>query len=198
MKALIPLIFTLAIPCSDKQMAHPSRAEKNTKAEIAQQVSADYSRKAIAFIKQIKRNELGAVEYILLDTPVSLTNNDCLQELLADKKFYSPAELTMLKTQVYPSKIKWNTSEFPGVRLVMKDTVDAIFKVFARHWTYFHAHIGRDFNEFSLPIFLRNDTYCLFYAANYCGGLCGGGNLTLYKKEGNGWKAIKSYCEWIS
>ncbi len=87
--------------------------------------------------------------------------------------------------------MKWKTSDFPGVRLLSRDTVDAVFKVFARHWTYFRAYIGNDFNEFSMPIFLRNDTYCLFYTANYCGGLCGGGNLILYKKQGNGWKIVK-------
>ena len=54
------------------------------------------------------------------------------------------------------------------------------------------------FNTFSLPIFLRNYSYCIFYSDNHCGWLCGGGRLTLYKKINNRWQELKSYCNWIS
>lgn len=198
MKATFLLFLALTSPVIYKQSTRPAAVKKAIRVNTARQAPEEYVRKAVAFIKQVKKRELAAGEFILVEKPVALTGNDCLQQLPIDKQIFSPAELAKLTAQAYSLKRNWKPADFPSVRLVMKDTVEAIFKVFTRHWTYFQKNIGRDFNEFSMPIFLRNSTYCLFYEANYCGGLCGGGRLSLYKREGEHWKIIKSYCEWIS
>lgn len=52
------------------------------------------------------------------------------------------------------------------------------------------------YNRFSCPIFFRNYTRCLFYADHHCGPHCGGGGLTLYKKEGDHWVRIQTYGGW--
>ena len=80
----------------------------------------------------------------------------------------------------------------------LADTVTAIFKDRNKWWTYFYKYYGESFNTYSAPIFLRNYTLCLFYSSNSCGGLCGGGQITLFKKEGNTWKPFKSFCDWVS
>jgi len=197
MKAFLLFCLALASLFAYNQTTRPAKSKKTVRGKVPQP-SASARQKAIAFIKQVKKRELTASEFILVDKPVPLASNYCLKEALTDKQFYSSAELTMLKAQAGNNAPAWKATDFSGVRIVKQDTVEAIFSVYSKHWAYFNQHIGRDFNEFSMPVFLRNDSYCLFYEANHCGGLCGEGKLTLYKKEGDHWKIVKSYCQWIS
>jgi len=197
MKALMLFCLALASIFTYKQIARPAESKKMVGAK-APLPAASARQQAIAFIKQLKKRELATSAFILLDKPAPLASNYCLTEVLAEKQFFSSAELAMLKAQADNNTLTWKATDFSGVRIIEKDTVDAIFKVHSKHWTYFNQHIGRDFNEFSMPIFLRHGTYCLFYEANHCGGLCGEGKLALYKKEGDQWKVVKYYCQWIS
>lgn len=173
--------------------------------QLRQQESVEYIRRSVDFIRQIKQlrqvesRESTELKFILSDVAVSLNSNNCLQQVLADKLFYSEAELTFIEGHA-ASRYQWQKTDFPSVKFVKEDTIKAVFrKAFASdRWGYFHEHIGRDFNEFSMPVFIRNNTFCLFYSANYCGDLCAEGSLRLYKKEGAHWKLVKSYCDWIS
>jgi hypothetical protein len=198
MKTVMLLCLALASTLDYKQTTRPVESKKTVREQVPPPSSASARQKAITFIKQVKKRELTASGFILLDKPAPLASNYCLKAVLTDKQFFSSAELTMLKAQAGNNALAWKATDFSGVRIVEQDTVDAIFNVYSKHWAYFNKHIGRDFNEFSMPIFLRNDTYCLFYEANHCGGLCGEGKLALYKKEGGHWQVVKYYCQWIS
>ncbi|RZJ86850.1 MAG: hypothetical protein EOO60_12940 [Hymenobacter sp.] len=150
------------------------------------------------FIKQVIPNL--TAEFVLVDKPISIESvwaNDCLKQVLADKVSYSAAELAGFQSHPYPVISSWASFSL-GARLLNQDTIRKAFQRRADDWDYFHKHIGGSFNEFSAPIFLRNYTYCLFYSANYCGSLCAGGSLMLYKKEKGIWKPVKAYCQWIS
>ena len=160
------------------------------------QDSIVYVKKCIAFIKEIMPQELSDTTFILADKPFSFEYFECIEELLSDTTSYTKEELSFIKEKQYPSLTKWTKEFFRNTRLVSSDTINAIFKDNSKWWTYFNKHIGRAFNTFS--IFLRNDTYCLFYSDHSCGGLCGSGRLTLYKKENNKWTKVKSYCDWVS
>jgi hypothetical protein len=196
MKAQILLLFAIRPLFSCGQDTQSSQTAATT--EARQPLSAEYMRKAIGFIRQVKGRELADSKFILADNAISVNSNKCLQYALADNKFYSPVEVKLIESRAASWQHQWKKTDFPTVNFVKQDTVTAIFKNFSKNWEYFHKHIGRDFNEFSLPVFIRNDTYCLFYSANYCGGLCGGGSLVLYKKQKGVWIAVKSYCDWIS
>jgi len=158
--------------------------------------SIDYIQKSIAFIKEIKQQELSGTSFILVDKPSLFEYFDCIPDLLADTATYTKEEISFIKDKKYPSLEKWTKDFFINVKLISSDTINAIFK--DRWWDYFYKHIGPGFTTFSTPIFLRNDTYCLFYSDHHCGWLCGGGQVTLYKKEKNKWISVKSYCNWIS
>jgi hypothetical protein len=121
-----------------------------------------------------------------------------MSNLLADVGTYTKEELSFIKGQKFPSLAKWTKESLGNIRLMSSDTINAIFKDHSKWWTYFNKHVGPSFNTYSIPIFLRNDTYCLFYSDHQCGGLCGEGNLTLYKKQNDKWTVVKSYCDWIS
>jgi hypothetical protein len=152
---------------------------------------------AIAFIKKVKGYALQTAKFRLESQPASLTQEDCLQAVLADNSF-TAAEHQAIRLAVTRKVTRWSTADFATARILRTDTIKLILKDWHRGWPYFHEHIGEDFNTFSFPLFIRNNTYCLFYEANYCGGLCAEGNLILYKKAGTNWLEVKRYCSWES
>ncbi|RYE32416.1 MAG: hypothetical protein EOP42_09455 [Sphingobacteriaceae bacterium] len=52
--------------------------------------------------------------------------------------------------------------------------------------------------SFSKPIFIRNDTICIFYYGYYCGGECGKGSIEIYHKINEKWTTWISIIQWIS
>jgi hypothetical protein len=165
---------------------------------VIDQDSVIYVKKCIAFIREIRPQELSDTTFVLSDKPFSFEYFECIEELLTDTATYTKEELSFIKEKQHPSLIKWTKDLFRNTRLVSGDTINAIFKDNSKWWTYFNKHIGHGFNTFSVPIFLRNDDYCLFYSDHHCGGRCGSGRLTLYKKENNRWIKVKFYCGWVS
>ncbi len=162
------------------------------------QDSTTYIKKCIAFIKEIKNEQLADTNFILVNNPFSFEYNNCISTLLMDSSIFSNDELTFIKDKKYPALTKWTKELFTTIKIISEDTLNSIFKDKSKWWNFFHKNFGQSFNTFSIPIFLRNDTYCLFYSDNHCGGECGDGRLILYKKERNKWTEVKSYCNWIS
>ncbi len=155
-------------------------------------------RQAITFIKQVQGQALTTAQFRLENKPVPLRQMDCLQEVLVDKQTFTPAERQVIEAAAARKVARWATAELTATQLLDSDSVHKILKNWQEGWPYFHQHIGLDFHAFSFPIFIRNGTYCLFYSAMYCGGLCAEGQLTLYKREGAQWKAVQYYCQWVS
>jgi hypothetical protein len=177
----------------------PPMARKQ-KAAVARQHndSVALRRQAISFIKKVKGYTLAASQFRLENQPASLKQSNCLQAVLADNKTLTPAELKAIEVAATYKAARWSATEFANTTLLEADTINAIFENRYKGWTHFREHIGRDFYEFSFPIFIRNGTYCLFYTAMYCGELCAEGNLILYKKSGTNWVEMKRYCIWVS
>lgn len=175
------------------------QANQKTKSDLTIiQDSTEYLNRCIAFIKDVKKEQLAEANFILVDHPFSFEYNECISKFLIESTTYSNDELAFIKDKKYPSLTKWSKDLFTTIKIISKDSIDLIFKDNSKWWPYFHKNIGSSFNSFSIPIFLRNYTYCLFYSDNHCGGECGDGKLTLYKMENNKWVEIQSYCNWIS
>ncbi|RYE89741.1 MAG: hypothetical protein EOO37_04435 [Cytophagaceae bacterium] len=189
---LLPVLLLLACGKANGQ-ANPKLADKQKRER-----EAVYLKESLALIKQLEGKALTA-NFLLLDKPASLSSESesCLKDVLTDTISYSKAELKTIKNYTQPVIASW-AGMLPEIRILKSDTVQSIFKDRHRNWDYFYKNIGQSFNAFSSPIFFRNYTYCLFYSANYCGGLCGGGSLRLYKKQKGVWVVVKSYCEWVS
>jgi len=138
--------------------------------------------------------QVSDTNFILADKPFSFNRFDCIASLLTDTTTYTKEELSFIKDKKYPSVTRWSKEFFETTKIISSDTINTIFKDDSKWWTYFNKYIGKGFSTFSVPIFLRNDTYCLFYSDHHCGGLCGGGSLTLYKKQNNKWNhSSRSY-----
>ncbi|NCI45726.1 hypothetical protein [Sediminibacterium soli] len=164
----------------------------------AKKDSASYLAACIDFLQQVAHRRLNGAGLILSDAPSLLTGDGCLKEVLADTNFYTKEELSYLRDRQYPSLQKWPEKLIPNTRVLRSDSIQAVFERGGKDWMYFYNRIGSGVHGFSMPVFLRNDTYCLFYSEYNCGMLCGEGDLTLYKKENSQWKPIKQYCAWIS
>ena len=187
---LVAFLCVSLISCEPKE--HKTHIEL-----IIKEDSIAYIQKCITFIRQIKKRNLSDTNFILADKPFSFKYSNCIESILSDTNFYTKDELIVIKNRKYSSLTKWTNEFFKNTRLVSSDTIEAILETKSRGWEYFHNNIGYGFSRFSIPIFLRNDTYCLFYADHNCVARCGEGGLTLYKKEKGEWIEVKHYCQWV-
>ena len=124
----------------------------------------------------------------------------CEEELFHDSAILSSQERREILVQLdHPILKTWTNDLIGPAKIVSQDTLNRIFKGGLHEaWSLFHEKYGRDLRRFSAPIFLRNNTICLFYSEMMCGGLCGEGQLSLYKKGAGQWKLIRTFCNWVS
>lgn len=160
--------------------------------------SLRHLRKSIDFIKQVKSRELHDTNFLLSNRPFQFTYFNCLEKVLSDTSFFSKDELGIIRSKQFSRITEWGADQFAALKLIHADTVSSIFQDGKKWWGYYYRKFGKGFSTFSVPYFLRNDTYCLFYSDYHCGGECGEGRLILYKKEGDSWVPFKTYCSWIS
>lgn len=112
------------------------------------------------------------------------------------EKLYIRTELDSMR------HFAWGKGVFAKSRLIPADTISHIFgkksNITGDGWQYFYTWFGKGFHEFSKPIFLRNNTMCIFYSSYHCGWLCADGNLSIYVKEGDKWVLKGMLYRWVS
>ena len=140
---------------------------------------------------------------ILEDSTVSATF-EYMAKRVNDSAIFTPRELADIRAwgKRPPPYRVWTADLFkaaPNVRLIRKDTINAIFKrSLGLGWDYFYKHIGEDYYSVACPLFLRNYTFCILCCDHACGGLCGSGEILLFKKDGARWVYVKSWETWVS
>lgn len=160
--------------------------------------SVPYMKKAADFIREVYGEDKPGSQFILVDRPAGKKDLHCGDEVIDDTLTFTKAERDYIRQQIDPGNRRWTTEYFKHTSIISEDTIKSIFADQSKRWKYFYQHFGQEFHYFSLPVFLRNDTYCLFYSDIYCGNLCGDGELVLYRKVNGKWVVVKSYCSWIS
>ncbi|TCC88170.1 hypothetical protein EZ428_20835 [Pedobacter frigiditerrae] len=184
---ILTLLF-LSIGCSLKK-------PDNDQVSTIDSTKNAYIQLTTEFINAVVKKE----KFLLADEPFNFNAFDCLVELKNDTLTFTKSEINyILKEQSLKPIKKWTKDLLPNSKIIAQDSINNIFKDRTKGWNYFYKNIGQSFETFSNPIFVRNNTYCIFYKSNSCGWLCAGGNLSVYKKEGNNWIVIKSYCNWVS
>jgi hypothetical protein len=112
------------------------------------------------------------------------------------EKVHVRSELKKMKGYV------WQDSLMQNCTLIKKDSINYAFgksnKSLIDGWGYFHDHFGEGYYDFSKPIFIRNNTVCIFYKGHHCGWLCGDGVVAVYIKRGNKWIFKYGLSSWIS
>lgn len=184
------LVIALLIVCSGTSQSLPKATKKQQR---------EYLRETKDFINYIKTVEQQDDTLLLADKPDMNEINGCTKMLFRDTALFTPeVQETILSQISAPLLTKWDTTLLQNVRIISSDTIQAIFKDRKKWWSYFYKQYGSGFNTYSAPIFFRDYNFCLFYSGHSCGGLCGGGHVILYKKEGGTWKQYRYYCDWIS
>ncbi|WP_256005828.1 MULTISPECIES: hypothetical protein [Pedobacter] len=95
-------------------------------------------------------------------------------------------------------ELKWKDRLLPGARLLHTDTVQYYLKDRALGWQRMYDRGISGFYTFSNPIFLRNETLCIFQYDFSCGSLCGDGTIMIYRKENGLWKPYINLANWVS
>ena len=81
----------------------------------------------------------------------------------------------------------WNQIQFPNSKLIPLDSVTAISKDTTKGWNYFSKVYGKTLYNFSIPIFFRNNQYCIFYYHTNCGRQCGKEVCAIFKRKKSTW-----------
>ncbi|WP_316812890.1 hypothetical protein [Pedobacter heparinus] len=71
--------------------------------------------------------------------------------------------------------------------LIPRSKLSEIFKGKINGWQKFTKEYNGGFYSFSKPIFIRNETLCIFYVDYACGNLCGNTEIAVYKKIKDTW-----------
>ena len=93
----------------------------------------------------------------------------------------------------------WTSDEVNNAVIIPKDSIDYILsQPAAQKESYFYNTYGdRRILFLVKPIFLRDNTICLFQHDMDCGFLCGGGDLTIYQKKGGNWERYMTPFQWM-
>lgn len=92
----------------------------------------------------------------------------------------------------------WSKGSIENSRLVTSAEIDSVFRDQSKSWPYFKKHYGKSLSTFSKPVFLRDNTFCIFYKAGSGGDLSGGGGFSLYAKDRGVWRLYGILTMWIS
>lgn len=95
-------------------------------------------------------------------------------------------------------ELTWENHLLPSARLLPGDTVQYYLKDRARGWQRMYDRGISGYYTFSNPIFLRNETLCIFQYDFSCGNLCGDGTIMIYRKENGKWKPYINLANWVS
>ena len=93
---------------------------------------------------------------------------------------------------------QWLSSYLPNTKYIAWDTLSNIFNSDQDAWKYFHEKHDWGYCTLLKPIFLRDNTICIYYSDFHCGITCGGGSLYIYIKQNGVWKVFTELVTWIS
>jgi hypothetical protein len=108
-----------------------------------------------------------------------------------EKKHFKP-KLRQLR------KLRWEDHLLPSARLLFIDTIQYYLKDRARGWQRMYDRGISGNYTFSNPIFLHNETLCIFQYGFSWGNWYGDGTIMIYRKENGKWKPYINLANWVS
>lgn len=116
---------------------------------------------------------------VLADTIFSQKDKDCFVEQLKALNHF-----------------KWSMRQINHAKGISNRALSRLYRK-KSHWDAFQKKHSESIVGYSMPLFTREKSMALVYRATYCGSLCGGGALMLYKKILGKWMYVKDYGHWI-
>lgn len=110
----------------------------------------------------------------------------------------SPEERKLIDSfYASPENFRW-TKGLVNATLISADTVQSLYEGKGDIGNYLGTHYGaRTLYTLSKPVFLRNNSLCIFYKETECGMLCGSGTFAIYKREKGQWKWYMVLESWV-
>lgn len=125
----------------------------------------------------------------------TLTDIECKKNIVVlsrGEKEYINKALEKMKLKVWPKDL------FKNSILVNRDTINAVFKRPITVQLNFFKQYPHGYSFFSIPIFIRNGTLCIFYCGYNCANFCFDDQLLILRKEGSGWVPLISLINKVS
>ncbi|MFM6975615.1 MAG: hypothetical protein ACKOW2_02045 [Sphingobacteriaceae bacterium] len=126
-----------------------------------------------------------------IDTLIDLECKKNKVILSKEEKVYIYRQLDGMKTQV------WQKNLIENSILINKDTISTIFKRPVSAQLNFFSKYPHGYSFFSKPIFIRDNTLCIFYCGYNCFDLCFDDKLLILRKEGEDWVELISLIDTI-
>ena len=130
--------------------------------------------------------------------------NEILRDTLSifnDTALFSVTDIQFIKAQLKTGqKFKWKSNGILGSNVISSKKIARIFKSGVDEgWAEFNSKYTNGFATYSVPLFSSDKTICIVYKAKRCGGLCGHGGTSVYKKVNGKWTFLKSIgMIWVS
>jgi|GEM_PF-5672574 len=114
-------------------------------------------------------------------------------ETVSGEVSFSKSERAMILKWLYAKhSIDWTPALVGNARLINRVEVDSLMHDQNKLLNAFPNGIF----EFSQPLFLRNNTICLFYWGHSCFIACGYGHTRVYIKTASGWWPLATIFSW--
>jgi hypothetical protein len=157
---------------------------------------------SIDFIKAITGQELSPTNLVLKNDPKMFKRVECFDEILQFDYYLKKEEWLQIRDSIIPDLSQWAKKMEPKTAYDTKEQVvtDSISQL--KSWPYFYLNLGNtglgnNIYYCSVPIFLRNNSYCIFYFINQCGPDCGMANFAIYIRNDTKWIELKRYKGWL-
>lgn len=191
MRFLLLTIFTFTLTTTFAQITHP---QTQTFLTQFSQINSNLGSPFI-YYKGINQNVIKAIcKQIELEEMFNNRKYESGKIQVSDTLILTNEERQYLLTELKKQSdtTLWNQLKIPNSIVIPQDTLTAISKDSSKGWNFFSKVYGKTLYNFSIPIFFRNNQYCLFYYHTTCGIKCGEEVFTIYKRKKNTW------TKWIS
>jgi hypothetical protein len=192
----LPLLLLLLV----SNIASFAQAEKDAISFLEKIIRNTQTDGQIIYTDKINKNVLEKVrnglDKRLITGVTAETENNSIELTKQEKKYI----LTELENSTYPY---WNENLFNDSKLIREENSTAyIKKVFQEYsenlnnptsstsdrLALIKNYSAPNVFEFSMPVYLRDNTVCFVFMSYLCGNPCGFDELCFYKKENNVWK----------
>ncbi|MEQ1624458.1 MAG: hypothetical protein ABL870_07195 [Sediminibacterium sp.] len=146
----------------------------------------------IDFIKAITGQELSPTNLVLKNAPKIFKRVEYFDEILKFDYYLKKEEWLQIRAKKMEPPMGYNAKE-----QVATDSISQL-----KSWPYFYLNLGNtgmgnNIYYYSVPIFLRNNSYCIFYFINQCGPDCGMADFAIYIRNDTKWIKLKTYKGWL-
>jgi hypothetical protein len=112
--------------------------------------------------------------------------------IFRDSSLFTSSDVQFMKLQIQEKRnFRWESNKILGAHVIRSKKLQKLFKKGPeKGWKEFNKRYKGGFATFSFPLFSIDKKSCIVYRSGHCGGLCGHGGTSLYKKIDGKWTFV--------